>query len=261
MRSLDIGASGMLAQQMNVDTISNNIANMTTTGFKRQRIEFADLMYQHLSRPGSSASSAGDTVPSGISLGLGVRPAATYRIHEQGTILITEGDLDIAINGKGFLQVQLPNGTTAYTRAGSLQRNENGALVTNEGYPITPAITIPNNATSIEISPDGEVLASVPGQTAPSNLGQIQLAAFINPSGLEAMGDNLFLETQASGAPVTGNPNEEDFGKLQQHMLESSNVDAVKEVTSLITAQRAYEMNSKIISTSDEMMQSVSQLR
>lgn len=261
MRSLDIGASGMLAQQMNVDTISNNIANMTTTGFKRQRLEFADLMYQHLSRPGAAASSNGDTVPSGISLGLGVRPAATYRIHEQGTILITDGDLDVAINGKGFFQVELPNGDTAYTRAGSLQRNENGDIVTNEGYKITPSITIPNNAIAIEINTEGEVLATVQGQTAPTNLGQIQLANFINPSGLEATGDNLFLETDASGAPVTGNPGDDDFGKLQQGMLESSNVDAVKEVTNLITAQRAYEMNSKVISTSDEMMQAVGQLR
>ncbi|PZP55494.1 MAG: flagellar basal-body rod protein FlgG [Micavibrio aeruginosavorus] len=261
MRSLDIGASGMLAQQMNVDTISNNIANMTTTGFKRQRLEFADLMYQHLSRPGSQASANGDTVPSGISLGLGVRPAATYCIHEQGTIQITDGDLDIAINGKGFLQVELPNGDTAYTRAGSLQRNQNGEIVTNEGYRITPAITIPDDAIAIEINAEGEVFASIQGQTAPSNLGQLQLANFVNPSGLEATGDNLFLETEASGAPTIGNPGDDNLGTLRQGMLESSNVDSVKEVTNLITAQRAYEMNSKVISTSDEMMQSVSQLR
>ncbi len=261
MRSLDIGASGMLAQQMNVDTISNNIANMTTTGFKRQRLEFADLMYQHLSRPGSQASANGDTVPSGISLGLGVRPAATYRIHEQGTIQITDGDLDIAINGKGFLQVELPNGDTAYTRAGSLQRNQNGEIVTNEGYRITPSISIPDDAIAVEINAEGEVFASIQGQTAPSNLGQIQLANFVNPSGLEATGDNLFLETDASGAPTIGNPGDDNLGTLRQGMLESSNVDSVKEVTNLITAQRAYEMNSKVISTSDEMMQSVSQLR
>lgn len=261
MRSLDIGATGMLAQQMNVDTISNNIANMTTTGFKRQRLEFADLMYQHLSRPGASASSNGDTVPSGISLGLGVRPSATYRIHEQGTIQITDSDLDIAISGKGFLQVELPNGDTAYTRAGSLQRNENGEVVTNEGYRITPAITIPQDALGIEINAEGEVLVQIQGQTAMQNVGQIQLANFINPSGLEATGDNLFLETDASGAPVVGNPGDDNLGTLKQGMLEGSNVDSVKEITNLIQAQRSYEMNSKVISTSDEMLQSINQLR
>ena len=261
MRSLDIGASGMLAQQMNVDTISNNIANMSTTGFKRQRVEFADLMYQHLSRPGSQASSNGDTVPSGISLGLGVRPAATYRIHEQGSLQITDGDLDLAINGKGFFQVELPNGDTAYTRDGSLQRNENGEIVTQQGFKISPTITIPDTATSIEVNAEGEVLANIPGQTAQQNLGQIQLAMFVNPSGLEASGDNLFLETAASGAPTTGNPGDDNIGKLRQYTLEGSNVDAVKEITNLISAQRAYEMNSNVISTSDEMLQSVNQLR
>ena len=261
MRSLDIGSTGMLAQQMNVDTISNNIANMTTTGFKRQRIEFADLMYQHLSRPGSAASSNGDTVPSGISLGLGVRPVATYRIHEQGTLQITQGDLDVAINGKGFLQVQLPNGDTAYTRDGSLQRNENGEIVTQQGYKISPTITIPPTALSVEINAAGEVLANIQGQTNQSNLGQIQLANFVNPSGLEAQGDNLFLETQASGTPTIGNPGDDNIGTLKQGMLEASNVDPVKEITSLITAQRSYEMNSNIIKTSDDMLQAVNQLR
>ncbi len=260
MRSLDIGATGMLAQQMNVDTISNNIANMTTTGFKRQRVEFADLMYQHLSRPGSSASANGDTVPSGISLGLGVRPAATYRIHEQGTIQITDGDLDVAISGKGFFQVELPNGDTGYTRAGSFQRNENGEIVTNEGHRISPTITIPSDAIGIEINAEGEVLAQMPNQTAMQNLGQLQLATFVNPSGLEAIGDNLFLETDASGAATIGNPGDDNIGTLKQGMLEGSNVDAVKEITNLITAQRAYEMNSKVISTSDNMLESITQL-
>lgn len=261
MRSLGIGATGMLAQQMNVDTISNNIANMTTTGFKRQRMEFADLMYQHLNRPGSQASANGDTVPSGISLGLGVRPAATYRIHEQGSIQITDGDLDVAISGRGFFQVEMPDGTTGYTRAGSLQRNQNGDIVTNEGYRISPSITIPADAVMVEINPEGEVFAKITGQTNMQNLGQLQLADFVNPAGLEATGDNLYLETDASGAPVTGNPNSENFGKVMQGMLESSNVDAVKEITNLISAQRAYEMNSNVISTSDEMLQSVNQLK
>ncbi len=261
MRSLDIGATGMLAQQMNVDVISNNIANMTTTGFKRQRVEFQDLIYQHLDRPGSPSSSNGNTVPSGISLGLGVRPAATYRTHEQGTIQITDNDLDLAISGRGFFQIQLPNGDTAYTRAGSFQRNQNGEIVTPEGYLLEPTITIPDDAIAIEVNGEGEVLATVPGQVTPQNLGQIQTANFVNPAGLEATGDNLFLETEASGAPTLNNPGTDDFGRLQQGMLEQSNVDAVKEITMLITAQRAYEMNSKVISTSDEMMQATSQLR
>lgn len=261
MRSLDIGATGMLAQQMNVDTISNNIANMSTTGFKRQRMEFADLMYQNIDRPGSQASSNGDTVPSGISMGLGVRPIATYRIHEQGTIQITDGDLDLAISGKGMFQVELPNGTTGYTRDGSLQRNENGEIVTQQGYKISPTITIPSTASAVEINDQGEVLATIPGQTAQQNLGQIQLANFVNPSGLEAIGDNLFLETDASGAPTVGNPGDDNIGTLKQGMLEGSNVDAVKEVTNLITAQRAYEMNSNVIKTSDDMLQAVNQLR
>ena len=166
MRSLDIGATGMLAQQMNVDTISNNIANMTTTGFKRQRIEFQDLIYQHIDRPGSTSSAAGNVVPSGISLGLGVRPAATYRIHEQGTLQITDNDLDLAINGRGFFQVELPNGETAYTRAGSFQINQDGEMVTSEGYRLLPGITIPTDTLSVEINPEGEVLAQLPNQTA-----------------------------------------------------------------------------------------------
>ncbi len=261
MRSLSIGATGMLAQQLNVDTISNNIANMTTTGFKRQRMEFADLMYQHLDRPGSQASANGDTVPSGISMGLGVKPVATYRIHEQGTIQITDGDLDVAINGGGMFQVEMPDGSTGYTRAGSFQRNENGEIVTNEGYKITPNITIPSTASAVEINAEGEVLATIPGQTSQQNLGQIQLATFVNPSGLEATGDNLFLETDASGAPVVGNPGDDNIGHLQQGMLESSNVDAVKEITNMISAQRAYEMNSNVIKTSDDMLQAVNQLR
>ena len=261
MRSLDIGATGMLAQQMNVDTISNNIANMTTTGFKRQRIEFQDLIYQHIDRPGSTSSAAGNVVPSGISLGLGVRPAATYRIHEQGTLQITDNDLDLAINGRGFFQVELPNGETAYTRAGSFQINQDGEMVTSEGYRLLPGITIPTDTLSVEINPEGEVLAQLPNQTALQNLGQIQLASFVNSAGLEASGDNLFIETEASGTATIGNPGEDNFGMVRQGLLEQSNVDAVKEITMLITAQRAYEMNSNVISTSDEMMNTVNQLR
>ncbi len=261
MRSLNIGATGMLAQQLNVDTISNNIANMTTTGFKRQRVEFQDLMYQHLERPGTQSSTNGNTVPAGISLGLGVRPVATYRIHEQGALQVTDSDLDVAINGKGFFQVELPTGDLAYTRAGSFQQNQNGELVTQEGYLVQPAITIPADATGIEISADGVVQVSTPGSTTMTNLGQIQLANFVNPAGLEAQGDNLFIETEASGAATLGNPGDESIGTLKQGLLEQSNVDAVKEVTNLITAQRAYEMNSNVISTSSDMMEATNQLR
>ncbi|MBL8637363.1 MAG: flagellar basal-body rod protein FlgG [Alphaproteobacteria bacterium] len=261
MRSLDIGATGMLAQQMNVDMISNNIANMTTTGFKRQRMEFKDLIYQHITRPGATSSADGTTVPSGLSLGLGVRPAATYRIHEQGTIQITNNDLDLAINGRGFFQIELPNGDTAYTRAGSFQVNQDGEIVTSEGYRLLPGITVPEDALSIEVNEEGQVSAKMPQQVAMQDLGQIELATFVNGAGLEAIGDTMFLETPASGQALVGTPASENFGSLRQSMLEQSNVDSVKEITNLITAQRAYEMNSNVIRTSDQMMESVNQLR
>jgi flagellar basal-body rod protein FlgG len=261
MRSLDIGATGMLAQQMNVDNISNNIANMTTTGFKRQRLEFKDLLYQHINRPGTQSSTNGNIMPSGISLGLGVAPAATYRIHEQGTLQITDNDLDVAVNGRGFFQIELPNGETGYTRAGSFGKNADGELVTSEGFRVSPNITVPNDAVSIEINAEGEVFANLRGQPIPQNLGQLQLANFVNPAGLEATGDNLFLETEASGAPTVANPGTDSLGTLRQGMLEQSNVDSVKEITLLITAQRAYELNSNVIKTSDEMMDAVNRLR
>ncbi|MCB1840436.1 MAG: flagellar basal-body rod protein FlgG [Rhodospirillales bacterium] len=261
MRSLDIGATGMMAQQTNVDVISNNIANMTTTGYKRQRAAFQDLIYQTLNRPGATSSDAGTTVPSGLQLGLGVKTGAVYREHSQGPIEMTENDLDLAILGRGFFQVELPNGDTAYTRDGTFQINENGEIVTVQGYRVLPGITIPANATGIDISPSGEVQVNIANQTATSNLGQLQLADFINPAGLEAIGNNFLLETDASGAPVVGNPNEDNFGHLEQGALERSNVDVVSEITELITAQRAYEMNSNVISTSDEMLLTITQLR
>ncbi|MCC6598361.1 MAG: flagellar basal-body rod protein FlgG [Alphaproteobacteria bacterium] len=261
MRSLDIGATGMLAQQTNVDVISNNIANMTTTGFKRQRAAFQDLIYQNIDRPGSTSSDAGTTVPSGIQMGLGVRTGAVYRMHGQGAIKITENSLDIAITGEGYFQVQLPNGDTAYTRDGTFQVNENGELVTVQGYLLDPGITIPANAVDIDINNSGEVLVKIPGSITSQNVGQLQLAGFVNPAGLEAIGDNMFVETDASGAAVTGNPAENEFGALRQGALEQSNVNVVEEITLLIAAQRSYEMNSKVISTSDEMLQTVSQLR
>lgn len=261
MRSLDIGATGMLAQQTNVDVISNNIANMTTTGYKRRRAAFQDMIYQTINRPGTSSSDVGTIVPTGIQLGLGVRPGAVYRDNTQGTIRATDNELDVAITGRGFFQVDMPSGDTAYTRDGTFQVNENGELVTSQGYTIQPGITIPQNATQVDISEQGEVFVTIPGQATAQNVGQIQLATFINPAGMDAVGDNLFLETEASGSPITGNPGQDEFGNLRQGALEQSNVDVVEEITMLITAQRAYEMNSNVISTSDEMLQTVSQLR
>lgn len=261
MRSLDIGATGMLAQQMNVDVISNNIANMTTTGFKRQRVDFKDLIYQNIDKPGSQSSDISTLLPSGLQLGLGVRVGSVYKIHEQGALQITENPLDLAITGDGYFQITMPNGETAYTRSGVLQINENGEIVTTTGYLLEPNIVVPQNATSVDINENGEVFASIAGQVAQSNLGQIQLATFINPAGLEAVGDNLFLETAASGTPQVNNPGTEDTGTVRQGALENSNVNVVEEITSLITAQRAYEMNSTVIRTSDEMLQSVTQLR
>ncbi len=261
MRSLDIGATGMLAQQMNVDVISNNIANMTTTGFKRQRVDFKDLVYQNLARPGAQSSDVGTILPSGLQLGLGVKINATYRINEQGPIQITDNPLDLALTGNGFFQITLPNGETAYTRSGVLQVNQDGEIVTSQGYQLEPNIVIPQDAMAVQINESGEVFAQISGQTALSNLGQIQLANFVNPTGLEAIGDNLLKETEASGTPTTGNPGDENFGKVRQGALENSNVNIVDEITHLITAQRAYEMNSNVISTSDQMLQTITQIR
>lgn len=259
--SLNIGASGMLAQQRNVDAISNNIANMNTTGFKRQRVEFSDLMYQNLARPGQVSAESGNTTPAGLQFGLGVRAAATYRIFEQGSFQTTNNVLDLAISGEGFFEVELPSGDSGYTRDGSFQLNENGELVTIQGYPLQPGITIPDDAISIDIGEDGEVFIRQPNNPALQSVGRITLIDFPNQGGLEATGNDIFLETQASGSPQTGNPTEDQYGSILQGFLESSNVDSVSEITSLITAQRAYEMNSKIITTSDEMMSTTAQLR
>lgn len=261
MLSLKIGATGMQAQQTNVDVIANNIANMTTTGYKRQRPQFQDLLYQNDERPGSISSDTGQVVPSGIQKGVGVRPTAIKRLHEQGAIQITDNQLDVALNGDGFFQIELPDGEIAYTRDGGLQVNENGEIVTGRGNLLEPNIVIPDDAIDIEINENGEVFAAIDGQTDLQNLGQIELATFINPSGLNAIGNNLLLETQASGPPITGTPGEDNFAVLLQGALEASNVEAVDEITNLITAQRSYEMNSNVISTSDEMMQNVNQLR
>ena len=261
MRALSIGATGMEAQQLNVEVISNNIANLSTTGFKRSRAEFQDLLYQNMRNVGSASSDTGTIVPSGLQVGLGVMPAATYRINLQGTLSTTGNPLDLAINGRGFLQVQMPDGTTSYTRAGSLQTSATGQIVTADGYPILPNITVPTNASGVTINASGQVLATIDGQTAQTTVGQIQLANFINPAGLNAVGNNLLRETQASGSPTTGNPQAVGYGSVVQGSLETSNVDIVSEITSLITAQRAYEMNSKVINTAEQMLSTANQMK
>ena len=261
MLSLQIGATGMLAQQMNVDTIAQNISNMNTTGYKRRRTEFQDLLYQNINRPGATSSDVGTVVPSGLQMGVGVKLDSIMRVHAQGSLEITDSELDLAINGNGFFQVQMPNGDTAYTRAGSFQLNDVGEIVTSDGYLIQPGITIPQDTIDISINESGEVLVKLEGQTDLSNLGQLELATFANDAGLEAIGDNLYLETPASGSPVAGTPGDDGFGKLLQGTLELSNVNVVEEITKMITAQRAYEMNSKVIQTSDEMMATTGQLR
>ena len=260
-RSLDIGATGMLAQQQNVDVISNNIANMTTTGFKRQRADFHDLIYQNKIRPGATSSDAGTTVPSGLQFGLGVSLGSIQRLHEQGTLQLTENNLDLAINGEGFFQIELPDGETAYTRQSVYQVNENGEIVTPQGFLLQPGITVPEDTLDIVVNTSGEVLAKIADQVEYENLGQIELATFINPAGLDAIGDTMFLETEASGDVQTGNPGEDIFGAIRQGAIENSNVNIVEEITNLIAAQRAYEMNSNVITTSDEMLQTITQLR
>ncbi len=261
MLSLDIAATGMLAQQMNVDVISNNIANMTTDGFKRQRAHFQDLIYQNKIRPGATSSNAGTVIPSGIQLGLGVKPASVYRINEQGTLHLTGNTYDVAVSGRGYFQTNLPSGEIGYTRDGSSQINADGEIVDAAGNTLEPNITIPANVTEVNIAEDGTVSVKIDGQTAMQTVGQIQITTFQNDAGLEAVGNNLFKETDASGAPTTGNPTDVGFGKLQQGAREQSNVNVVDEITSLIRAQRSYEMNSKVVQTSDDMLGTITQLR
>ena len=261
MKSLSIAATGMLAQQMNVEVISNNIANMNTTGFKRQRAEFQDLLYQNIERMGSSTSDSGNILPTGIQIGAGVKAGSVYRIGDQGNMNSTENPYDLAIEGQGYFRVLLPSGQEAYTRAGAFALSPQGELVTADGYTVQPGITIPQNTVDVSISKSGEVQALVSGQTSPQVVGQLELATFFNNAGLEAIGDNLFLESAASGSPTTGTPGSTGFGTVLQGFLETSNVNAVSEITQLITAQRAYEMNAKVITASDEMLQTTSNLR
>jgi flagellar basal-body rod protein FlgG len=261
MRALSIAASGMQAQQLNVDVISHNIANMNTTSYKRQRAEFQDMLYQNLERPGSTSSASGAILPMGIQIGVGVRADAVGRITEQGAISQTGNGYDMAINGRGFLQITMPSGQTAYTRAGNLAVNADGQLVTADGYAVEPNITVPPESTAIQITRDGIVEVTLTGQTDPQQIGQLELAAFINPQGLEAIGDNLYLETPASGSPNVATPGSPGFGTLMQGYLELSNVNAVEEISALIVAQRAYEMNARVITAADEMLQSTTNLR
>jgi flagellar basal-body rod protein FlgG len=261
MRSLDIAATGMLAQQRNVEVVSNNLANMNTTAFMRRRSEFHDLIYQDLRRVGTTSSDAGTVVPTGVQVGLGVKLAAVYRIHEQGNLSATDNTFDLAIQGKGFFQVTMPDGPTAYTRDGTFQLNSSGEIVTHDGYTVQPGITVPSNAIDVTINNSGEVLVKIEGQVALSNVGQFNISTFLNDAGLQAVGDNLYKETPASGTATSSTPGSTGFGTILQGFLETSNVNAVEEVSNLISAQRAYEMNSKVIQTSDEMMGTLTSLR
>ncbi len=261
MRALDIAATGMQAQQTNVEVISNNIANMTTTGYKRRRAEFTDLIYQNLRRVGSNSSDAGQVLPSGAQIGLGVKTIAVVPINEQGNLQQSGNSLDVAISGNGYFQVMLPSGQIAYTRDGSFALSPNGQIVTADGYVVQPAVTIPTQATSVTINVQGQVQVTLDGQTTPQLVGQLQLADFPNPAGLQAEGDNLFLATAASGNATLGVPQSPGYGTVQQGFIETSNVNVVSEITDLITAQRAYEMNSKVITAGDQMMSTLTNLR
>jgi flagellar basal-body rod protein FlgG len=254
MNPLWISKTGLEAQQNRLAVISNNLANVNTTGFKRDRAVFEDLIYQNIRQPGGQSSQ--DTqLPSGLMLGTGVRTVATQKMHSQGNILQTSNKLDVAVQGRGFLQVLRPSGDVAYTRSGALQINASGQLVTASGYQMQPQITIPANASAVTIGLDGIVTASVPGSAAPLTLGTLTLSDFINPTGLQPVGENLFIESAASGAPQSGNPNSGSLGSLIQGALESSNVNIVEELVGMIEAQRAYEMNSKAIAAVDQMLQ------
>ena len=259
IRSLYISKTGLDAQQTNLDTIANNLANVSTNGFKRSRAVFEDLLYQTVRQPGAQSSQQ-TTVPTGLQIGTGVKPVAAARIHTQGNLQLTGNALDVAINGQGFLQVLLPDGTTGYTRDGSFHVDANGQVVNSNGYPMQPALTIPPNASNITIAADGTVTATQPGQVNAVQIGQIQLATFINPNGLSSMGQNLYLETDASGTPSTNSPGSNGAGVLNQNYVETSNVNVVEELVSMIQAQRAYELNSKAITVSDQMLQRLTQI-
>jgi flagellar basal-body rod protein FlgG len=260
MRALNTAATGMMAMELNVQVISNNLANMTTTGYKRQRAEFQDLLYDHVSRIGTQTSAQGNILPVGIDLGSGVKAVGTPRLMTQGTLSQTGGSLDVAIRGDGLFKIQMPDGTYAYTRDGTFQMDAQGRIVTAQGNPVMPGVTIPSNSTGLTINAQGQVSVIPQGSTTPQLLGQITMTRFINQAGLLPIGDNLYTETPASGTPQDGFPNTDGAGDLQQGSLEQSNVDSVTEITNLIAAQRAYEMNSKVITAADQMLQSTSNL-
>ena len=260
MRALHTAATGMMAQELNVQVISNNIANMRTTGYKRQRAEFQDLLYEHVRRIGTQTSTQGNILPVGVDLGGGVKTVGTPRIMTQGTISQTGSELDIAIRGEGFFKILMPDGTFTYSRDGSFQMDAQGRIVTVQGNVLQPGITIPQNATGLTINSQGQVSITPQGTTTPTVLGQIALSRFINKAGLQPIGDNLFLETPASGTPQDGTPNVDGMGDLIQNNLEQANVEVVSEISDLIAAQRAYEMNAKVISATDQMLSATSNL-
>jgi flagellar basal-body rod protein FlgG len=252
IRALYTGASGMSAQQMNLDTIANNLANSSTTGFRQLRLQFQDMVYQNMVTPGAAKSQS--TVSAGLQIGLGTKSAATEVINTQGSLNETDSQYDLAIEGNGFFQIQMPDGTTAYTRAGQFHLDSEGTIVTSDGDPLIPTITVPTNATAVTITKYGVVNATISGQTSTSQLGQIQLATFPNPGGMESLGSNLLQQTTSSGDPVVGDPGgSEGLGTLEQGYLENSNVDIVTEFVQMVLAQRAYESNSKVVKAADDM--------
>jgi flagellar basal-body rod protein FlgG len=254
MQALRTAATGMAAQQLNVEVISNNIANMNTVGFKRQSAVFEDLLYQTQEQPGVQSSDQGNVVPTGVQVGAGVKAGSVYRITGQGTLTNTGNTFDLAINGPGYFQVLLPSGETAYSRAGNFSVNAQGQLVTADGYLVQPTITIPQNSTNVTVSQQGQVQVTTPGNPTPTVVGQIQIATFLNDAGLDAQGNDLYLESAASGPATAANPGAPGYGVVMQGYTEASNVDPVSEITNLIVAQRAYEMNSKVITTADQML-------
>ena len=259
IRSLWIAKTGMEAQQTQLDAISHNLANVSTNGFKRSHAVFEDLMYQNLRQSGANSTEQ-TTLPTGLQLGLGTRAVATSRNFSQGSLTQTTNPLDLAIRGNGFFEIQMPDGTTGYTRDGAFQVNATGQVVTNNGYPVQPGITIPATATSVTIGTDGTVSVALPGQAAPQTVGQLQIASFVNPAGLDPKGQNLFGETASSGTPQSGAPGTGQLGPVQQGFVETSNVNVVEELVAMIQTQRAYELNSKAIQTSDQMLQKLGQL-
>lgn len=260
MRALSIASTGMLAQQTNVEVIANNLANMNTTGYKAQRAAFQDLLYQNVQQAGAQTSDTGTLLPSGVQLGAGVRTAAVYRMTKAGDMKSTSNPYDVAVNGAGYFRIQMPDGTDSYTRDGNFTLSSTGQLVNQQGYTVQPGINVPPTAIGVTVNTQGLVQVQIPGQVALQSVGQLELTRFPNEGGLRALGDNLLAETSASGSPQAGVPGSTGYGTISQYFLETSNVDAVSEITSLISAQRAYEMNSKVISTADQMLAETAKL-